>query len=110
VEKVYSILLNVLTNLEVYPRDAKVNQDHILADRYLVQTKLNTHVKLITIVCDFFCKVSQTLKSRIIIKLKELKVSEEFKINSHPDGLIGLLNRRFFHEDQKGENPAISKI
>ena len=36
VEKIYSILFNVLTNLELYPRDAKVNQGHILADRDLV--------------------------------------------------------------------------
>ena len=60
----------MLIYLEFDARDAKVNGGRILAHLDLLQTILDRQVKLITAVCDYFCEVSQTLKSPTMIKLK----------------------------------------
>ena len=99
-EEVYPTLLNVLTHLEFDAHDAKVNWDRVLAHRNLLETKLDRHVKLITAVCDYFCEISQTLRTPTMI---ELKVLEETKKHSRSDGLTGLFNRRFFDEALEGE-------
>ena len=62
--------MKVLIHLEFDARDAKVNGGRILDHLDLLQTILDRQVKFITSVCDYFCKVSQTLKSPTMIKLK----------------------------------------
>lgn len=99
-EEVYPTLLNVLTHLEFDAHDAKVNWDHILAHRDLLQTKLDRNIKLITAVCDYFCEITNTLQTPTMI---ELKVLEETKKYSRSDGLTGLFNRRFFDNALEGE-------
>jgi len=98
--EVYPTLLNVLTHLEFDAHDAKTNWDRILAHRDLLEIKLDRPVKLITAVCDYFCEVSQCLKTPTMI---ELKILEETRKYSRSDGLTGLFNRRFFDEALEGE-------
>ncbi len=99
-EQVYPILLNVLTQLDFSPEDAKKNWQRIVEHKSQLEGKLGHAVSLMTTVCYYFSDVEKDIQSPAIIELKTL---EETKKNSHSDGLTGLFNRRYFDEALQGE-------
>jgi len=99
-EQVYSILLNVLTQLEFSPEDAKKNWNRIIEHKEKLETKLSHAISLMTAVCYYFSDVEKNINTPAII---ELKMLEETKKQSHSDGLTGLFNRRYFDEALQGE-------
>ncbi len=99
-EHVYDTLLNVLTQLDFSPEDAKKNWQRIVEHKNLLEEKLGHTVSLMTAVCYFFSDVVKNISTPAII---ELKILEETKKQSHSDGLTGLFNRRYFDDAMQGE-------
>jgi len=105
-EQVYNILLNVLTQLEFSPEDAKKNWNRIVDHKVKLETKLGHSISLMTAVCYYFSDVEKNINTPAII---ELKMLEETKKQSHSDGLTGLFNRRYFDDALQGEMNRVQR-
>ncbi|MFT4578365.1 MAG: diguanylate cyclase (GGDEF)-like protein [Nitrospinales bacterium] len=105
-EQVYNILLNVLTQLEFSPEDAKKNWKRIVEHKEKLEAKLGHAISLMTAVCYYFSDVEKNINTPAII---ELKMLEETKKQSHSDGLTGLFNRRYFDEALQGEMNRVQR-
>lgn len=99
-EHVYDTLLNVLTQLDFSPEDARKNWERIVEHKNRLEGKLGHSISLMTAVCYYFSDVEKNISTPAII---ELKILEETKKQSHSDGLTGLFNRRYFDETMQGE-------
>ncbi len=99
-EHVYDTLLNLLTQLDFSPEDAKKNWQRIVEHKNELEGKLGHSISLMTAVCYYFSDVEKNISTPAII---ELKILEETKKQSHSDGLTGLFNRRYFDEAMQGE-------
>jgi diguanylate cyclase (GGDEF)-like protein len=99
-EQVYNILINVLTQMEFSPEDAKKKWNRIVDHKLKLETKLGHSISLMTAVCSYFSDVEKIINTPIIIELKKL---EETKKKSHTDVLTGLSNRRYFDDALQGE-------
>lgn len=105
-EQVYNTLLNVLTQLEFSPEDAKKNWNRIVEHKKELEAKLGHTISLMTAVCYYFSDVEKNINTPAII---ELKMLEETKKQSHSDGLTGLFNRRYFDEALQGEMNRVQR-
>ncbi len=105
-EQVYNILLNVLTQLEFSPEDAKKNWQRIVEHKEKLESKLGHSISLMTAVCYYFSDVEKNINTPAIIELKTL---EETKKQSHSDGLTGLFNRRYFDDALQGEMNRVQR-
>ncbi len=105
-EQVYNILLNVLTQLEFSPEDAKKNWIRIVEHKEKIEAKLGHDISLMTAVCYYFSDVEKNINTPAIIELKTL---EETKKQSHSDGLTGLFNRRYFDDALQGEMNRVQR-
>lgn len=99
-ELVYVTLLNVLTQLDFSPEDARKNWEKIVEHKNNLKKKLGHSVSLMTAVCYYFSDIEKNISTPAII---ELQILEETKKQSHSDGLTGLFNRRYFDEALQGE-------
>lgn len=99
-ELVYVTLLNVLTQLDFSPEDARKNWEKIVEHKNNLEKKLGHSVSLMTAVCYYFSDIEKNISTPAII---ELQILEETKKQSHSDGLTGLFNRRYFDEALQGE-------
>jgi hypothetical protein len=59
VEEVYNTLLNVLTQLEFSPEDAKKNWKRIVEHKEKLEAKLGQSISLMTAVCYYFSDVKK---------------------------------------------------
>ena len=97
---VYSILLNLLTQLDFKENQADQIWEKIVLHWQGMEKKLNRSVNLITATCDFL------LTEKIYFnhpKLVELSEFEKTQQNSRNDSLTGLFNRSSFEEILKVE-------
>ena len=61
-EQVYNILLNVLTQLEFSPEDAKNNWNRIVEQKENLEAKLGHAISLMTAVCYYFSDVEKNIR------------------------------------------------
>ncbi len=102
-DSVYSILLNVLTQLDFNDREAKNLWLEILDHRQRMVVTMNRPVNLATAVCDYMVEIKKTIFSP---KVVEMKIFEEVNQASQFDFLTGLYNRVYF---DKALNTEISR-
>jgi len=91
----YSVILHVLTHLDLEPREAQGSWEKILSHRETLIKSLGRNINLRTAICDYFCSVSKTMKSPIVV---EIKVFEDKLKSIKFDSLTGLYSRRSFDE------------
>lgn len=92
-DSVYSILLNVLTQLDFNDREAKNLWLEILDHRQRMVVTMNRPVNLATAVCDYMVEIKKSMHSP---KVVEMKIFEEASQASQSDFLTGLYNRAYF--------------
>lgn len=102
-DSVYSILLNVLTQLDFNDREAKNLWLEILDHRQRMVVTMNRPVNLATAVCDYMVEIKKSMHSP---KVVEMKIFEEASQASQFDFLTGLYNRAYF---DKALNIEISR-
>lgn len=91
----YSVIIHVLTHLDLEPQEAKSSWEKILTHRDGLIKALGRNVNLRTAICDYFCSVSKTMKSPIVV---EIKVFEDQLKSIKYDSLTGLYSRGSFDE------------
>ncbi|MDH3974637.1 MAG: diguanylate cyclase [Deltaproteobacteria bacterium] len=91
----YSVIIHVLTHLDLDPEEARHSWKNILSHRESLIKSLGRSVNLRTAICDYFCSVSKTMKSPIVV---EIKVFEDKLKSIKYDSLTGLFSRGSFDE------------
>lgn len=91
----YSVIIHVLTHLDLEPKEAQTSWQKILSHRENLIESLGRNVNLRTAICDYFCSVSKTMKSPIVV---EIKVFEDKLKSIKYDSLTGLFSRASFDE------------
>jgi len=92
---VCSVILHVLTHLDLEDEKAEQYWREIVSHRDKMAAAVGRGVNLRTAICDYFCSVRKSLKNPVVV---EIKVFEE-KLNSlQYDGLTGLYTRASFEE------------
>lgn len=98
--EVYTVLLNLFTQLEFSDSEAKMVWEDILSHYREMNTALGRPVKLLTVICDYFLSVRKSFKSPTVV---ELKLFEEASHHSKCDPLTGLFNRAYFKDALSSE-------
>ena len=99
-DMIFPVLLNIFTQLEFNPVEAKVIWEGILKHREDMSQSFKRQVNLLTAICDYFLTIK---KSFNYPKVVELKVFEEANHFSKCDSLTGLYNRGYFEDSLAGE-------
>ena len=89
----YSVILHVLTHLELDPLKAEECWNQILKHRKSLSETLGRDVSLRTAICDYFQFIDRSLKNPIVI---EIHIFEATANSSKFDSLTGLYSRGFF--------------
>ncbi len=95
-----SVILNVLTHLDLPSREAEKCWREIISHRQKMRDLLGRKVKLATVICDYFCSVHLSLKSPVVV---EIRIFENTIRNIKYDKLTGLYTRRFFDDSLQRE-------
>ena len=95
-----SVILNVLTHLDLPSREAEKCWHEIISHRQDMTALLGREVKLTTAICDYFCSVHLSLKSPVIV---EIRIFENTIRNIKYDKLTGLYTRHFFDDSLQRE-------
>ena len=95
-----SVILNVLTHLDLPSREAEKCWREIISHRQGMTDLLGRKVKLTTAICDYFCSVHLSLKSPVVV---EIRIFENTIKNIKYDKLTGLYTRHFFDESLQRE-------
>ncbi len=95
-----SVILNVLTHLDLPSREAEKCWHEIISHRQKMRDLLGRKVKLATAICDYFCSVHLSLKSPVVV---EIRIFENTIKNIKYDKLTGLYNRHFFDDSLQRE-------
>lgn len=93
------IILNILTNLDLGPREAKERWTEILKHHQNLGASLGRKVDLRTAICDFFCSNRALISPKVV----EIHIFEKTLRASRYDNLTNLINRRSFDEELKRE-------
>jgi diguanylate cyclase (GGDEF)-like protein len=88
----YSLILNVLTSLDLEEQEAKKHWEQIILNWKDLSQQIGRQVSLQTAVCDYFSSVHCTLKSSKII---DIRLYEKKLLNTYIDKLTGLYNRHY---------------
>ena len=94
-EGVYTLIFQILTNLELHPAEAAKHWQKIISNCKDLSEAIGRKVSLRTAVCDYFCSINRTLHNPKII---EIHLFEKATKSSTFDNLTGLLNRKAFDE------------
>jgi len=94
-EGVYTLIFQILTNLELHPAEAAKHWQKIISNCNDLSEAIGRKVSLRTAVCDYFCSINRTLHNPKII---EIHLFEKATKSSTFDNLTGLLNRKAFDE------------
>ncbi|MBW2466087.1 MAG: diguanylate cyclase [Deltaproteobacteria bacterium] len=97
---VYSLIFQILTNLDIHPDEAEKHWQKIITDYQDLGSAMGRDVNLRTAVCDYFCTINKSLHNPKII---EIHIFEKASRSSTFDSLTGLLNRNAFDETLKRE-------
>ena len=89
----YSVILHVLTHLELDPERAEECWNRILIHRKSLSDSLGRDISLRTAMCDYFQSIDRSLKNPIVI---EIHIFEATANSSKVDSLTGLYSRGFF--------------
>ena len=89
----HSVILHVLTHLELDPVKAGECWNQILKHRKSLRHTLGRDVSLRTAICDYFPFIDRSLKNPIVI---EIHIFEAAANSSKFDSLTGLYSRGFF--------------
>lgn len=99
-DMIFPVLLNIFTQLDFNPVEAKEIWKGILKHREDMSQSFKRQVNLLTAICDYFLTIK---KSFNYPKVVELKVFEEANHFSKCDSLTGLYNRGYFEDSLAGE-------
>jgi diguanylate cyclase (GGDEF)-like protein len=99
-DKIYPVLLNILTQLEYQEEEAEVVWRSLVQHRSQMMASMNRPVNLVTAVCDYMLTVQRAM---VHPKVVELNLFEETHHFSKCDSLTGLYNRTYFEEALKTE-------
>lgn len=94
-DKIFTVLLKLLTDLDFEKEDAKKNWLEILDHQEEMRHRQGRPINLLTAICDYFFTVNKFFNSPKVI---ELDVFEKTVESSKTDSLTGLYNRRYFDE------------
>jgi diguanylate cyclase (GGDEF)-like protein len=89
----YSVILHVLTHLELEPVKAEECWNRILTHRKSLSDTIGRDISLRTAMCDYFQSIDRTLKNPIVI---EIQIFEATANSSKFDSLTGLYSKGFF--------------
>ena len=89
----YSVILHVLTHLELEPVKAEDCWNRMLTHRKSLSDTLGRDISLRTAICDYFQSIDRSLKNPIVI---EIHIFEATANSSKFDSLTGLYSRGFF--------------
>ena len=95
-----SVILNVLTHLDLPSREAEKCWREIISHRRKMSALLDRKVNLTTAICDYFCSVHLSLKNPVVV---EIRIFENTIRNIKYDKLTGLYTRHFFDESLQRE-------
>ncbi|MEA3547277.1 MAG: diguanylate cyclase [Thermodesulfobacteriota bacterium] len=95
-----SVILNVLTHLDLPSREAEKCWREIISHRQDMTDLLGRKVNLTTAICDYFCSVHLSLKSPVVV---EIRIFENTIRNIKYDKLTGLYTRHFFDDSLQRE-------
>lgn len=96
----YSVILHVLTHLELNPEKAEECWSRILIHRKSLSDALRRDISLRTAICDYFQSIDRSLKNPIVI---EIHIFEATANSSKYDSLTGLYSRGFFDSSLERE-------
>jgi diguanylate cyclase (GGDEF)-like protein len=99
-KEVYSIVFQILTNLDLHPDEAEKHWEQIISNCNELSAAIGREINLRTAVCDYFCSINKSLHNPKII---EIHLFEKAARSSTYDNLTGLLNRNSFDEILKRE-------
>ncbi|MEE9258896.1 MAG: diguanylate cyclase, partial [Nitrospinaceae bacterium] len=99
-DRVYPVLLNILTQLEFDYEEAPSIWRDLVLHRQQMMNAIGRPVNLTTAVCDYMLTVQKALTQP---KVVELNLFEETSHYSKCDRLTGLYNRNYFDEALKSE-------
>jgi diguanylate cyclase (GGDEF)-like protein len=99
-EKIYPVLLNILTQLDFKEDEARSIWQGVVRHRQQMADAMTRPVNLTTAICDYMLTVRREL---IHPKVVELNLFEETSHYSKCDSLTGLYNRSYFEEALKSE-------
>jgi len=96
----YSVILHVLTHLELDPEKAEECWNRILIHRKSLSDTLGRDISLRTAMCDYFQSIDRSLKNPIVI---EIHIFEATANSSKYDSHTGLYSRGFFDSSLERE-------
>jgi diguanylate cyclase (GGDEF)-like protein len=99
-ERVYPLIIHILTHLELEADNAKKCWENIIEHRKKLSKELKRDVSLRTTICDYFCSIDISLKNP---KVVEIHIFERKDKASKYDNLTGLYNRSYFDDSLKRE-------
>lgn len=90
----YSVILHVLTHLNIEAQEAERCWKAIVAHRQELSRTLARPVNLRTSICDYFCSINKSFQNPVVI---EISIFEK-RLNAYKfDSLTGLYTRDFFN-------------
>jgi diguanylate cyclase (GGDEF)-like protein len=99
-ENVYSLIIHILTHLNLEADIAKKCWENIIEHRKELSKILTRNIGLRTAICDYFCSIDISLKNP---KVVEIHIFENKDKASKYDSLTGLYNRSYFDDFLKRE-------
>ena len=99
-EKIYPVLLNILTQLDFKDDEARSIWQEMVQHRQQMMDAMTRPINLTTAICDYMLTVRREL---IHPKVVELNLFEETSHYCKCDSLTGLYNRSYFEEALKSE-------
>ncbi|MBU2645298.1 diguanylate cyclase [bacterium] len=93
--KAYTVLFQILINIDFAPHKAAVYWRRIISHRENMSKMLGRAINLRTIICDYFCSVDVSLENP---KMIEIRLFEEKEKIMKYDDLTGLHNRAYYNE------------
>lgn len=99
-DRIYPVLLNILTQLEFDHEEAPSIWRDLVLHRQQMMKAIHRPINLTTAVCDYMLTVQKALTQP---KVVELNLFEETSHYSKCDRLTGLYNRNYFGEALKSE-------
>lgn len=91
----YAVLFNVLTNLDLEPKEAESSWKEVVQHWENLCATLGRKVNVRTALCDYFCSINKVLHNPKVI---EIHLFERTDRRSKYDNLTNLFNRHYFEE------------